>query len=374
MLRKFTVENFRSFKEPITIDFTAKRDYQFGQTCIRNGLLSKILVVGKNSSGKSNLGYALFDIVQTLTDKHLEQFQNDPLSFLNADSDVKNARFEYEFIQNDKIINYTYKKTDPQTMAEEELSIDGNLIYRYDFSKPSNKELHLERINTKTLNFDYYEKNLPILRYIANNSTLSEDSPVKFIMDYVSGMLWFRTLQRNGYIGLKTGSEKITDWIIEQGKVEELSSFLNQFSGIKVDLHTASIEKENIPKMIVDVHKEKPLLLEDTASSGVKALLMFYYWSNFFDKVTLMFMDEFDAFYHNDTAKKVLESVSALQNIQAIFTSHNTSLVSNQILRPDCYLQLAEGKLCSFADLTDRELREAHNLEKMLRNGEFDAI
>ena len=373
MLRKFSVENFRSFKEQITLDFTAKRDYQFGESCISNGLLSKILIVGKNSSGKSNLGYALFDIVQTLTDKHIEAFQNDYLSFLNADSRAKHAVFYYEFAHKEKIISYTYKKSDPKSISFEELAVDGELIFRYDFSKPDSKELHLEKVNASSLNFDYYDSNLPILRYIANNTALADDSPIKFVMDFVSGMLWFRSLQQNGYIGLKTGSERIPEWIIDNGKVTELNSFLNRFSGINVNLHESTVEEENIPKVIYDVHKQKPLLFTDTASSGVKALLMFFYWSSFFDKTTLLFMDEFDAFYHNETARKVLESVAELKNIQAIITSHNTSLVSNQILRPDCYMQLAEGKLHSFADLTDREIREAHNLEKMLRNGEFDA-
>ena len=40
-------------------------------------------------------------------------------------------------------------------------------------------------------------------------------------------------------------------------------------------------------------------------------------------------------------------------------------------MRPDCYLTRENGKLTSFADSISRELREGHNLEKMLRNGEF---
>ncbi len=34
---------------------------------------------------------------------------------------------------------------------------------------------------------------------------------------------------------------------------------------------------------------------------------------------------------------------------------------------------LNNGKLTSFADSTQRELREGHNIEKMLRAGEFNA-
>ena len=58
--------------------------------------------------------------------------------------------------------------------------------------------------------------------------------------------------------------------------------------------------------------------------------------------------------------------------MQTILTSHNTYLANNELLRPDCYFILNNGALTSFADSTQRELREGHNLEKMLRQGEFD--
>ena len=83
-------------------------------------------------------------------------------------------------------------------------------------------------------------------------------------------------------------------------------------------------------------------------------------------------MDEFDAFYHFELARKVISYVCGFDNMQTVFTTHNSYLASNEVLRPDCYFVLNDGNLTSFADCTDRELREGHNLEKMLRNGEFN--
>lgn len=58
---------------------------------------------------------------------------------------------------------------------------------------------------------------------------------------------------------------------------------------------------------------------------------------------------------------------------QIIMTSHNTNLISNRLLRPDCLFILSrEGSLTALCNATERELREGHNLEKMYISGEFD--
>ena len=56
-----------------------------------------------------------------------------------------------------------------------------------------------------------------------------------------------------------------------------------------------------------------------------------------------------------------------------IFTTHNTNLMSNKIMRPDTLFILStSGKLTPLCKATDRELREGHNLGKLYMNGEFD--
>ena len=61
-----------------------------------------------------------------------------------------------------------------------------------------------------------------------------------------------------------------------------------------------------------------------------------------------------------------------MTNTQVILTSHNTNLLTNRIMRPDCYFILTKDKLISLANATDRELREGNNLEKLYMSGEFN--
>jgi AAA15 family ATPase/GTPase len=127
-----------------------------------------------------------------------------------------------------------------------------------------------------------------------------------------------------------------------------------------------------MPDIMVQELRSKSILFSSIASSGTKALELFYFWSKRFDDVSLLFIDEFDAFYHFELAEKIVRLLMKYKRTQIVLTSHNTGIVSNRVMRPDCYMQIRHGKISSFSESTDRELREGHNLEKMLRNGEFN--
>ena len=373
MLISFKVKNFKSFKDEITLDFTQKHDYKFNGLCVKDGLLSKCIIYGPNASGKSNLGLALFDIVPLLTDKHIEDILMDGMSYINADGKENYAEFEYKFKFKKDIITYFYKKYSPTELMYEELYVNDKKVFSYDFDSKTQHLENMELINAETLNFDYYENNLALLRYIANNTIQSDDSIVKFLMNFVSHMLWFRSLQNNGYIGLQTGGTNLSEWIIENGYVNEFSKFLYDMAGISVDLISAEqIFQNQQSKILLEKHKKNPLLFDRVASTGTRALQLLFFWTKSFDQVSLLFMDEFDAFYHYDLARNIVRYIIELDNVQAIFTTHNSFLASNELLRPDAYFKIENGKIKSFSDSTNRELREGHNLEKLLRNGEFD--
>lgn len=85
-----------------------------------------------------------------------------------------------------------------------------------------------------------------------------------------------------------------------------------------------------------------------------------------------MFIDEFDAFYHFELAEAIVLILEKMFKTQVIITSHNTNLLTNKIMRPDCYFIMTKNKLTSLANATTRELREGHNLEKLYMSGEFD--
>ena len=97
MIRKFSVKNFKNFKEKLTVDFTKVHDYEFNKHLIKNNLVNKMLIYGPKNSGKSNLGAAMMDITRHLTD--MWQKQDLYIFYANGNSDTDEVEFEYEFLK-----------------------------------------------------------------------------------------------------------------------------------------------------------------------------------------------------------------------------------------------------------------------------------
>lgn len=89
-------------------------------------------------------------------------------------------------------------------------------------------------------------------------------------------------------------------------------------------------------------------------------------------EASFVYIDEFDAFYHFELAKNIIKRLYEIEHVQIFTTTHNTDLMSNDLLRPDCYFILENNKITSLAGATDKELRKAHNLQKMYKAGAFD--
>jgi AAA15 family ATPase/GTPase len=83
-------------------------------------------------------------------------------------------------------------------------------------------------------------------------------------------------------------------------------------------------------------------------------------------KITFLYLDEYDAFYHFNLAQAILQIVNQDDSYQSVVTTHNPYLADNAIMRPDCYFNLKDGRIKSFADSTNRVIRQGNSLEKMV--------
>lgn len=364
MLKRFEVQGYKNFKNKFILDFSDVRDYQFNTKCIKEGKLNNIIIYGKNAVGKTNFGRAIVDIRNNFI-RAFKDFAMDDEIYLNADSNLGYAFFKYVFeIEGNEYI-YEYKKKNIATFLEEKLWINQELIFHYNHENKNKIDGNLSLINAQTLNWETLDDNISMLNYLTNNISLTEENLLKKLYDFIKGM---RFIRGNDDMMGKNKQKFILNDIIDNNEVKELEKFLNEF-GIQEKLQIKTTPTGN--KEIYIAHK-KPISFIDSMSSGTLSLIQLFHWYKRINKLTFIYIDEFDAFYHYELSEKVIQLLENQENCQSVTTTHNTNLLSNKIMRPDCFFVLTKESITSIVNSTDRELREGHNLEKLYKSGEFD--
>ena len=367
MLRKFSVENFKGFRDKITLDIGSPSNYSFNSEIIENGCVTKGIIYGINSCGKSNLGLAIFDIITHLTEKQ-KLFPSYDF-YLNMSGRKSFAEFEYTFAFGEHEVIYQYGKTDVNTLKNESLSIDGKEVIYFDFLIRDGFTL-LE--GSDTLNASI-KNDSPISRvkYVNNNSILTDNDQnrvFKQFMDFVDHMLLFYSLDSRGYEGFMNGSESIAEGIVNSQKVADFQEFLKE-NGIEYNLYGCEVDGR---KSLYCHFDNRDAGFFKIASTGTRSLALFYYWYIWMEKASFVFIDEFDAFYHFELSESVQRKLKGIRGVQIFTTTHNTDLMSNDLLRPDCYFLLRNNDIKAISELTEKEFRQAHNLQKMYKAGAFN--
>lgn len=370
MLQKFRVTGFKNFSSTIEFDLTSG-NYSFNNEAVKNNILTTAVIYGDNASGKSNLGLAIMDIITHLTDN--EKNSNDyKKHFLNLETEPEFAIFEYVFNFNNHIVEYNYAKKNYDDIVSEELFIDGDLMIKYN-KETQNKYINLK--NGSEINFEKLrnDQSLVKLAYVystgTNSNTETKDNIFNQFMRFVDSMLSFDSIYGNHYQGYTTGSGNIAETIIEKNKVKEYQEFLSDL-GINYDLFEKEID--DTKHIYARFPSGKEANFFSIMSKGTVALSLFFMWyMQMIDGIQFMFIDEFDSYFHHSVSKQLIEKLKQSPT-QVILTTHNTANMSNQILRPDNYFTIINNKINNIAVRSGRELRQAHNIEKMYRAGSFD--
>lgn len=369
MLTKVEITNFKNFNETFTFDLTDTKNFAFNKESVQNGIVNTGIIYGQNGCGKSNLGFAIFDMVSHLTDKFF--IKNKYENYLNADSTENKASFRFTFLFNGIEVIYEYSKKDYEALIGEKLTIDNKEVVFIDREKSTKFKVDME--GTENLKSDVGDSKISIISYIAQNSILSENSINNAFNDFrifINNMLFYKILDEKVYLGFEQGYQSIEDYIVEQNELDNFEKLLNSI-GVKSKLKAKDIDGKNC---IFSVFKNREIRLSLISSSGTKAIEAFYFWYLKIKekKASFVFIDEFDAFYHHNLSRIVIEMLKELTDTQIILTTHNTSNISNDLLRPDCYFIMDDEKITPLSDRTHKELREAHNIEKMYRAGSFE--
>ncbi|MFA6856302.1 MAG: AAA family ATPase [Treponema sp.] len=367
MLTKFAVTNYRGFSERIEWDLTNARDYEFNVFAVKDGIIKNGIIYGPNGSGKSNFALALFDIVNHLTQntKKTDYYNN----FVYAGAQKKPVIFEYSFRFGNDNLQYVYAKDMQGVLLEEKLTVNNKESFNHrqgTLSVDSSFSID-EKMKTKLI--DTNSNHISIINFLLTSFPLPDDHYLIKLQDFVNSMLWFCSLETREFIGLSPlAHEDMILYIIKQNLVKDFAKFLENTS----EQHFDFVTPKQTDKRLFCFIGGMPEDFYSIASTGTHSLTLLYYWIKHMDKASFVFVDEFDAFYHYKLSEQVCRELFKL-NCQVFLSSHNTSLMTNDLLRPDCNFVLKDNKIQPLCDCTEKDLRFGHNIEKLFRGGTFDA-
>lgn len=324
------------------------------------------IIYGPNGAGKSNFGLAIFDIANHLSHKwqKFDYYLNYACA-LNCDAPVE---FEYTFLVGGHVVNYNYSKVATELkgdIVKEVLVIDGKEVLRKEsdtlFVAP---EFGLTE--TAVQNLQDSANNISVVNYLLATVPLPKDHTLLALRDFVENMLFFRSLDYREFIGLKEGGSNIEEYIIKNNLADDFAAYLKEVSGQEYTFAPSTLGDKTLFCMMGGV--KLPFLR--VASTGTKNLELQYYWLKEIRNASFVFIDEFDAFYHHELSYKITKRL--FQGASQLFvTTHDTFLLSNDLLRPDCFFILQNNHIDAICDLTEKELRFGHNLENLYRGGAF---
>ncbi len=413
MLIEFSVENFRSIKEKVTLSMVSSSDKSLVNNLIKTDVLKKdsllrsAVIYGANASGKSNLilAFAFLSHLVMTSHKNQKDAKINVSSFkLDKDYLSKPSKFEVIFIKNknryvygvsatsEKIIDeylYYYPKGRKAIIFERSntndfyFTIDNNL---QEFLKDRTLDNVLYLSNSTQLKyeksfeaFDWFKDNLRIIN-IEENPLLTEFTINLLNKDEKSKELILKALSNAdlGIEDIKASVENVSIENLPSTFPSELKAYISEIKGDIKNINIKTTHKGNKGKDTeFDVQFEF-----DEESGGTQK--MFFLIGPLIDVLSngrILIVDELDIKLHYKLIQFLIKLFhdpnQNMNNAQLIFTTHNTILLDMNLFRRDQIWFTDKNPDVGSTDLyslVEFNLRKKENIQKGYQAGRFGAV
>ncbi|MDP1773302.1 MAG: ATP-binding protein [Methylobacter sp.] len=415
MLIRFGCSNYKSIFSYQELIFTASslKDAQsdlINNIGIPEHILPSIALYGANASGKTNMIEALHFFVRFIRSSYREAAPNGinrPTFKLSPDAVNQVSEFDMDFILDNKHYHYGYKINDEIVMEEWLFS------YAYENRKSRTVLFHRSIEEATEYKFSKYLKGENrIIAKLTRANSLYLSSAAQNNHDLLSGIYDYFRLNFSYRFDQLLQSPIIASRLKEYGTIDQVSSFLkNSGTGIEaielkvkerdgdelkilnkfqeVFKDTLGDTSKNVHFKDVDAielaHKDQsgnliPFDLEDE-SLGTRAMIALL--APVFKVLNtggVFVVDEIESSLHVLLTLQVVKLFSRKETnpkgAQLVFTTHETNILCNNILRRDqiWFSEKSFDGETIIAPLTDYELRATDNFQKGYLEGRFGAI
>jgi hypothetical protein len=420
MLIRFTVQNFKTFKERVELSMVAsnydkfRKDENVVELPDSNlKLLKSAVVYGANASGKSKLMEAFIymrslALTSSKDTQKGEAIDVDPFR-LDTFSEQKPTEFEVTFTYQNEQYRYGFQVTTREVVSE------------WLYHKPNTKELELFSRDGQA--FKIHPKNFSTGKKLQKENFVRENalmlSAAAQWNDVTAGKVldWFRSLkvisgiEQDAYAGftisrsnspehkqkhidfLQSADIDIQDISFEKLDIARLPGDLDK--NIRESLERRVREaKEDLFSDVLLAHKQYNeknehvsnvnFSLNDDESSGTRRV--FFLSGPILDAISngyTLVVDELDSNLHPNLVCKIVNIFNSKElnpnNAQLIFNTHDTNLLDANIFRRDQIWfteknRYGEVSLFSLADFKTSHVRKEHNFEKNYISGRYGGV
>lgn len=409
MLVEFSVKNFLSFKDKVTLSMEKGNGDENLDNIISNNnidLLKTAAIYGANASGKSNILKALTCAILMVRNSNLIPVGGKwnfikPFLFDEV-SKEKPSEFEFIFIVNNVKYRYFFS-VDNNKVYDEILDAyysqkPTNIFTRtntnnYEFNNDKNKLETLSTNNTEnklflaTATTWNYEKTKDAYLWFASTiDTYNSFDNIadKDLMDYSNGE---ENLKEFALKLLREADILIKDITVDYEEKEIDSTMVDMLvpplarAGEKVKVKNVNIELEH--EVMDDSNKKHTYKLNFTEeSSGTRVLFAFApFLKRAFEKTKVILVDELERSMHPALVEFIVKLFNNKEinkaNSQLIFTTHATNLLNLELLRRDQIWfteKNPENGVSDLYPLDSFSVRKDENIQKGYVNGRYGAI
>jgi len=414
MLIEFSVENFMSIKDKVTLSMLAGKDNENSENVCLDGkerILKSVAIYGANASGKSNIFKAMTAAIMLIRKSSGRQineilFEVIPFKF---NEKTKKAPSKFEFIFSTNGTRYVYGfSADTRRIYDE-------YLYQYLSAKPS---MIFERKNTNEYRFTQTEEKE--LNDIKNKNTEN-----KLLL--ATATTWNYERTREAYMWFANSIDTFGDY--EELPNAALDRFENDEDGTlkkftihllreaEINISDYKIKKEIVNKDNLVAYLGEPILqnilknnrninavsrsvftahkIQDEAGSELEYFLniqeeslgtqnLFFLspiLKETFEKGTTMVIDEIDKSLHPMLVRYIVELFHNpevnINNAQLIFNTHDTNLLSLEIFRRDQIYFVEKDYSNGVTDvysLDEFSVRKQENIQKGYLQGRYGSI
>lgn len=379
MLTKITLDNFKSFKNKVTVDL-AKTNYTIlPQNVADNGVLKGCIFVGANASGKSTI---ILGIKLLLDFLFSERSLNSGI-FLCMFGKSSRYTLAYEFLIEKKTIKYSFEVDVRKDMISEKLYIDDVLkLERMGLSAKS------YIVDSSGVNYDETDvgKDTLFLRTLYFNTKFTSNPVLSAWMDYLKESIYINMFEKT-IISYGKAEVSVARYLDKSG-CKSINKFFNEYNfeqnieyehssrGGKVRLVVGSDDDE---KGVFFKRKgiEVPIPFAEESLGNQNLLRILPSFLSVIENGGMLLIDEFSSGFHNDLENLLVRYFMEKANYaQMLFVSHSTNLLSNSILRPDqeYSVEFQRENGSTVKRFSSEQPRSAQNIEKMYVSGVFGGL